>query len=99
MDFVTARDLKVNTGQVWEKLKGEKDLVVTLNGKPIAILSGIRGENLEQILNSVRQARGIAAMRSIQKQAVERGLDKMTMKEIDEVIRKTRQEMDRARRS
>ncbi len=99
MDFVTARDLKVNTGEVWQKLEKGKDIVITLNGRPVALLSGIRGENLEQILKAVREVRALTAMRSLQKRAVERRLDKMTMEEIDAEIRKAREEGDGAGRS
>ena len=99
MDFITVKELRVNTGALWDRLKQGNDLVITLNGKPVGLLSGIRGENLEQVLGAVRQTRALCSMRNVQRKAVERGLDKMTMEEIDSEIRKVRQERRRASRS
>ena len=95
MDFVSVRDLKVNTGQVWEKLDKERELVVTSNGRPIALMTGIVGNDLEVVLAAVRRARGEWAIRQIQESARKRGLDKMSMEEIDEEIRRARRDRRR----
>ncbi len=39
MKFVTVRDLRGKTAALWKQLEQEKELVVTSNGKPIAVLS------------------------------------------------------------
>lgn len=90
MEFVSVRDLKINTGDVWEKLGKERELVITSNGRPIALMSEIAGNNLEPILNAVRRARGEWAIRQIQEESVRKGLDKMTMEEIDVIVKKVR---------
>lgn len=87
MEFITVRELRINTGQVWKALEEEKELVITSSGKPIALLTGITGGNLEAMLDAVRIARGKWAIREIQKESVRRGLDKMTMKEIEKEIK------------
>ncbi len=41
MRFITVRDLRGRPGQVWSKLSREKEVILTSNGKPIAILSAV----------------------------------------------------------
>lgn len=95
MEFVSVRDLRVNTGQVWERLEKERDLIVTSNGRPIALMTGISGANLEPVLNAVRRARGEWAIRELRESARARGLHKMTMEEIDAEIAAVRRERRR----
>lgn len=92
MNFVTARDLRLNTGDIWKMLEKDRELVITLNGRPVALMAGISGENLEVTLRAVRKARGEWAIDKIQKEAKEKGLDKMTDEEIDRIIKETRKE-------
>lgn len=91
MDFISVRDLKINTGKVWEKLSKEKDLVITSNGRPLALMTGIAGNNLESMLAAIRRARGEWAIRQLRKDAQARGLTKISSQEIDREIKKTRQ--------
>ncbi len=91
MDFISVRDLKINTGEVWKKLSREQDLVITSNGRPIALMTGIGGNNLETILAAIRRARGEWVIRQLRKDAQARGLAKMTPGEIEQEIKKTRQ--------
>lgn len=41
MKFITVRELRGRSGQVWNKLARERDIILTSNGKPIAILSAV----------------------------------------------------------
>ncbi len=97
MRFVTVRELRGRPGQIWKQLARFKDMVLTLNGKPIAIISSTSEEFLEENLAEVRKSRALAALDVIQKDSVRRGLDKMTMEEIDALIQETRRETRKAR--
>jgi antitoxin (DNA-binding transcriptional repressor) of toxin-antitoxin stability system len=90
MKFVTVRDLRAKSGEVWKNLLSEKDLVLTNNGKPIALLSTITEENIEKSLAAVRRARALDAMEQMQTQAMARGLDRMTQAEINAEIAEAR---------
>ena len=57
MRFVSVRELRSQSASVWKALSEEKDLVITSNGKPIALLSAIVEEDLEASLGAVRRAR------------------------------------------
>ena len=43
MRFVSVRELRGQSAAVWKALAKEKDLIVTSNGKPIALLSATFG--------------------------------------------------------
>jgi hypothetical protein len=74
-----------------QRLTKEGELVLTSNGKPVAIILHIpRGEDLEEILDSVRAARGQLALRRLRDAARKGRKDRMTPREIQEVIGKSR---------
>lgn len=41
MKFLTVRDLRNKSAQIWKDLLEKKEMVITNNGKPVAILSSI----------------------------------------------------------
>ncbi|MBI3921372.1 MAG: type II toxin-antitoxin system Phd/YefM family antitoxin [Armatimonadetes bacterium] len=62
MRFVTVRELHGRSAEVWVKLSEEKDLIVTSNGKPIALMSAVSEDSLEGSLAAMRRARAEAAV-------------------------------------
>jgi hypothetical protein len=68
----------------------QKEMVITSNGRPIAILSSINENNLEQVLSAFRRARATNAVSSIQYDSVRQGTDKITMDEIEDEIKAVR---------
>jgi len=95
MRFVTVRDLRINPGKVWEKLAQEKEVIITSNGKPIAILSGTNEENLEKSLVTLRQARALQTLAEMQQAAVAAGADRISEREIEQEILATRRKRSR----
>jgi len=90
MKFLSVRDLKTKSSQVWKDLPRQKDMVITSNGRPIAILSSVNENNLEQILSAFRQSRAMEAVTSIQYESVRKGTDKITLEEINNEIKSVR---------
>jgi antitoxin (DNA-binding transcriptional repressor) of toxin-antitoxin stability system len=90
MKFVSIRDLRGKSAEVWKKLPGEREMIITSNGRPIAILASVNESNLEESLSAFRQARAIEAVASLQRQSVEQGTDNISMKEIDAEIKAVR---------
>ena len=39
MRFITVRELRSRSAEIWRRLADEPDMVITSNGKPVAILS------------------------------------------------------------
>lgn len=90
MKFITVRDLRGRSGQVWNKLAREREVVLTSNGKPIAILSAVSEETLEESLAAMRRARAVAAVEKLQRQSIQAGTDKLSPAEIAVEIRAVR---------
>ena len=90
MNFVTVRELRGKSAAVWDALASKGDLVVTSNGKPIAILSSTTAETLETSLTALRLARAQLAVAEMQARARESGADRMTLEEINAEIAKVR---------
>ena len=73
----------------------EREIVVTSNGRPIAILSAVSESNLEESLSAIRQARAAEAVMSLQRRSVEEGTDSIAMEEIDAEIKAVRKKRAR----
>jgi len=90
MKFISIRDLRGKSGEVWKALPGEGEVVITSNGRPIAILAAVNESNLEESLSAFRRARAIEATTSLQLRSVEQGTDKISTDEIDAEIKTVR---------
>lgn len=86
MRFISVRELRGQSAAVWRILANEKDLVVTSNGKPIAVLSETSEEQLEESLRAVRRARAQAAVAAIQQASRDRGTDRLSLDDINAEI-------------
>ena len=92
MEFVTVRELRVDSAKVWEKIAAGKDVVITRNGTPFAIMTPTQPSEVESNLRALRSARFGAALKQMHRHATETGLDKMTLKEINAEIAAVRKE-------
>ena len=86
MRFVSVRELRGQSAAVWKALAEDKELVVTSNGKPIALLSATSDETLEESLRAVRRARAQAAATAMQQASLKAGTDRMTLDDINTEI-------------
>ena len=86
MKFLSVRDLKTKSSKIWKDLPEQKEMVVTSNGRPIALLSSINENNLEQVLTAFRRARATNALTSIQYDSIQKGTDMISMDEINAEI-------------
>ena len=95
MRFISVRDLRGKSAQVWKRLGMEKDMVVTSNGRPIAILSQVGEESLEESLTVIRRARAIQAVETMQQASRKAGLDRLSSKDINAEIQSVRKNRSR----
>ncbi|MFH1505097.1 MAG: type II toxin-antitoxin system Phd/YefM family antitoxin [Candidatus Omnitrophota bacterium] len=86
MRFITIRDLRSKSAQIQRQLPKEKEMVLTSNGSPVAILSAVSGDTLEELLSTIRRARTMIAATYIQKCSAKLGKDRISLKEINEEI-------------
>lgn len=91
MKFVSVRDLRGKSGDIWRELPDEGEMIVTSHGRPIAILSTVRETNLEESLAAIRQARAIEAVAALQRLSVAAGTDALADEDIEAEIAAVRQ--------
>ena len=86
MKTVTVRDLRSRTAKVWRELVRDRELIVTSNGRPVAVLSTADEESVEETLAAFRQARASRAVLKAQMQSVRTGKSKLSSAEIEKEI-------------
>jgi antitoxin (DNA-binding transcriptional repressor) of toxin-antitoxin stability system len=90
MKFVTVRDFRTSSAGIWKKLPIEREIIITNNGKPVALLTPLSDETLEDTVSAVRKAKAINAVKKMQEISVSLGNDKMTLEEINGIIKDVR---------
>ena len=91
MKTVTIRDVRTRPKQVRDSLRGEREAVLTANGRPVAVLIPVDASTVDDTLETLRRAHALEALRALQRHSREKGLAGMSMAGIDRVIAKTRQ--------
>ena len=94
MKFVTIRELRQNTHKLKDILKKSGKIVLTSNGKPIALVMPVDESNMEEELIAMRKAEVYLALERIRGKAKASGLDKLSFAEIDRIIAQSRQERE-----
>lgn len=92
MQFISVRQLRANAASAWRKLSEDDDVVITSNGKPIAVLLPVDEGTLEQQLSLVRRIRAQSALNRIHEQATRLELDSISEQEIEEEVASARKE-------
>ena len=92
MDYVTVRELRAQSGKIWERIDAGEEIVVTRNGKPFALLLHTEPNEVEEALRVHRAARFGAVLDRIQAHAKAKGLNRITEKEIEAEIAASRKE-------
>jgi len=95
MKFVSVRDLRGRSAEIWRELPDEREMVITSNGKPIAILSSTSEASVEESLLAIRRARGMAAVETMQSRSLATGADATSLDEINAEIAAVRRERRR----
>jgi antitoxin (DNA-binding transcriptional repressor) of toxin-antitoxin stability system len=90
MRTLTMRDLRTRPRQVQKMLAEEGEALLTSNGRPVALMLGVDGNSVDEVGATLRRARALQAIREIRRQARARGLDRLSVKQIDAIIAKSR---------
>lgn len=90
MKFLSVRDLRGKSAQVWRELPIEREMVITSNGRPVAVLTSVDETSVENSLAAWRQVRATQATTSIQQKSMQRGTDSISMEDIDAEIGRAR---------
>jgi len=90
MKFISVRDFRNRSAQIWKELSASKEMVITNNGRPIAILSAVGESDLEDALSAFRRARAAEALVQLQSRSLAQGTDKISPDEINAEIASVR---------
>lgn len=82
MQFISVRELRLNPGDIWKNLGKEGELILTSRGTPIALLTSVNTQNLEDTLSALRRVKAQIAVSRMREEAARKGLDRLTTKEI-----------------
>ena len=90
MRFVSVRELRGKSAAIWKELAQEQEMVITSNGKPIALLAATSEELLEELLAALRSTRALAAANAMQQASIKAGTDRLSAADIDDEIKAVR---------
>ena len=91
MKSISVQDLG-GAGALAKRLREDEELLVMSGDKPIAVMVAADEASFESRLMAFRRARFKESLAEIQRDAVARGLDNITMEEIDAEIAACRKE-------
>jgi antitoxin (DNA-binding transcriptional repressor) of toxin-antitoxin stability system len=90
MNLIAIKDLK-QPKQLKRRLKAEKELLLTSDGRPVAVLVNVDdAEDPENVIRAIRDSRSRLALSRIREAARRSGTADMTTEQIDRVIAATR---------
>ena len=90
MNFIPVRKLRLQPAEVWKDLKKDNELIITNNGNPIALMTPVNSENLEETILAFRRSRAFQALSSIHHEAITSGKNKTTQAQIEKEIKAVR---------
>ena len=72
MNFYSVCDLRTETKNLWDNLSADGEVVVTNNGKPVALMINIPTDCFDEVVQAVRQAKAMIAFNNMRSKAVSR---------------------------
>jgi antitoxin (DNA-binding transcriptional repressor) of toxin-antitoxin stability system len=97
MKTLTIRDFRTRPRQAQKTLALEGEAILTSNGRPVALMVGVDSDSLDEALEVLRRARGLQALRLVRGAARSGEVDRLGVRKIEALIRKTRSENRRRR--
>ena len=86
MKFITVRDFRTYPKKIWDELKTVQEMIITNNGKPVALLTPLMEVNLEDTIKAMRQAKAKMAVEKMRSISIKKGNSKLSAKELDKQI-------------
>ena len=91
MRFVSVRELRGKSAAIWKDLQQDGEIIITSNGKPIAILSPTSEDRVEESVRAIRRARASAAVSRMQRKSVVSGHNTISADDIEAEIIEVRE--------
>jgi antitoxin (DNA-binding transcriptional repressor) of toxin-antitoxin stability system len=91
MKFITVRDFRTSPAQIWKQLPSEQEFIITNNGKPIALLTPLTDETLEETIKTLRKAKALNSIQKMQEISIQKGTNTLSEEDIENEITKFRE--------
>jgi len=89
VQFIPIRMLRNNPSELW-KILNKEEAIITVNGKPKAIVIDATDENLEEVIKIIRRVKAETSVEKMRLLSLKKGLDKLSQTEIEKEIKKVR---------
>ena len=86
MGYVSVRDMRLKASDVWDRLRSEGELILTSNGRPVAVMAAVDEAGAEDALLAFRRARAQAALSRMRQAAAASGASNLSEDEIQAEI-------------
>jgi hypothetical protein len=90
MEFVPYRLVRNQPNELRKKLEKQGELVVTVDGEPMAIMLQVPKGSLEELVMLISQLRAQLAVTSIRQQAKQSEKDQLADEEIESIVQEAR---------
>ena len=90
MKTLTIRDFRTRPKAAQRAIAAEGEALLTSNGRPVALMLRVDSDSLDQTMETVRRARALQAVKKMRADARARGLDRLSFKQIDAIIGRSR---------
>lgn len=90
MKSITIRDFRTRPNTIRKEIENDSEALLTIHGKPFALVTSVNEMNLEEITSAFRIVRAQMALKKIHVAAKKNGTADFSLSEITEEIRKTR---------
>jgi antitoxin (DNA-binding transcriptional repressor) of toxin-antitoxin stability system len=90
MKFLSVRDFRTSPARIWKELPQEQEMIITNNGKPIALLTPLTDTTLEETVEAVRKAKAINAIKLMQQKSLKLKNNEMALEDINAEITEAR---------
>lgn len=92
MDYLTVRELREKSGEIWQRVEAGEEFVITRNGKPFALLVHTEPTAVEDRLRALRLSRMAELAQAIRDDAQASGASLLTDEDIQAEIDAARRE-------
>lgn len=92
MKFISFRDLRKDTTGLRRDLEANREIALTANRRPIAVMTRVGPDDVEEEILAIRCTRARGALSSMRGRAKTQGLDRLTTDQIDVIVTRTRRE-------
>ena len=92
MRFLSIRQMRQNAAALRKQLEESQEIILTSNGKPVALMAGVDEKNVERVLDAFLRAKASIAIEEMHRASIKAGTSKLSDEEIEAEIQAVRRD-------